>query len=257
MRSHLRQVNPNRVERDALGFTLARLRRAATLSSNFPGDHAMRLRRTLLSLFAASLAAAGCRALRPIDPNAPSAEAVSETPPSGDTAAGVVPPPPIPTDPRRRDIGSVNDRTISAMLLASNNTDISYARLVPSRSERDDVRRFAQRMLTDHTGINALITELLTKRGWVPEENTASLDLRDESANRRDAMRNLSGFSFDSAYASNEISYHRRFLELIDQTMIPRARNGDLKTLLMNVRPAVAAHLAHAEQLWANVMTRK
>jgi putative membrane protein len=215
----------------------------------------MRFRRTLLSLIAAALAVAGCRALRPIDPNAPDREAVSEATPSTDTTVAVVPLP--APDPRRREIGSVNDRTISAMLLASNNTDISYARMVPPRSQRDDVRRYAQRMLTDHNGINALITELLTKRGWTAEENTASLDLRDESASRRHVMRDLSGFPFDSAYATNEISYHRRFLELIDQTMIPRARNDDLKALLMNVRPAIAAHLAHAEQLWASVMTRK
>jgi putative membrane protein len=225
----------------------------------------MRLRRTLLSLVAVSSLASGCRYFRPIDPNAPSPSAqpepVAEVPapaPSADTAAvQAAPPPEVPVDPRRREIGRVNDRTITAMLLASNNTDISYARLVPARSERDDVRRFAQRMLTDHNGVNALVTELLAKRGWSPEDNTASLDLRDESAGRRDAMRDLSGFAFDSAYTTNEISYHRRFLELLDNTMIPRARNDELKGLLMNVRPAVAAHLAHAEQLWANVMTKK
>jgi putative membrane protein len=220
----------------------------------------MRLRRTLLSLVAVSLSLlAACRAFRPIDPNAPTpAEAAEEAPPPSDTvvAPTAIPLPP-PDDPRSRKIGSVNDRTISAMLLASNNTDMSYARLVPSRSERDDVRRYATRMLTDHNGMNALVTELLGKRGWTPEENTASLDLRDESAARRDALRDLNGFTFDSAYVTNEISYHRRFLELIDNTMIPRAGNDDLKTLLMNVRPAVAAHLAHAEQLWANVMTKK
>jgi putative membrane protein len=220
----------------------------------------MRLRRTLLSLVAVSLTLVGCRAFRPIDPHAaaPESAVIDEPAPNLDTVAtpAAVPLPP-PEDPRSREIGKVNDQTITAMLLASNNTDISYARLVPPRSQRDDVRRFAQRMLTDHAGINALVTELLGKRGWTPEENIASLGLRDESADRRDVMRDLAGFVFDSAYVTNEISYHRRFLELIDNTMMPRARNSDLKELLMNVRPAIAAHLAHAEQLWANVMTRK
>jgi putative membrane protein len=219
----------------------------------------MRLCRTLLPLVALSSFASGCRAFRPINPNAePAAEPTAEAAatPTADTATPAVALPP-PEDPRHRDVGKVNDRTISAMLLASNNTDISYARLVPPRSQREDVRRFAQRMLTDHNGINALVTELLAKRDWTAEENNASLDLRDESAANRDAMRNLTGFAFDSAYATNEISYHRRYLELIDNTMVPRARNGDLKALLMNVRPAIAAHLAHAEQLWVNVMTKK
>lgn len=173
------------------------------------------------------------------------------------TPVAAAPAPELPIDPRARNPGAVNDRTIAAMLLASHNTDISYARLVPARSQREDVKQYARRMLTDHNGMISQLTDLLSRVGWTPEENNASLDLRDASAERRDAMRRLSGFAFDSAYVTNEISYHRRFLELIENVMLPRARNDDLETLLMNVRPAVAAHLAHAEQLWANVMTRK
>jgi putative membrane protein len=143
------------------------------------------------------------------------------------------------------------------MLLALNNTDISYARLVPSRSERDDVRQFAQRMLTDHTGVNALLTQLLEKNSLTPEENLASLDMRDESATKRDIMRDLTAFAFDSTYITNEVSYHQKFLATLDNVMLPAARGDDLKSLLATVRPAVAAHLAHAEQVWANVMARR
>jgi putative membrane protein len=81
--------------------------------------------------------------------------------------------------------------------------------------------------------------------------------MRDESAARRDAMRDLTGFAFDSAYITNEVSFHQRFLASLDQLMLPRVRNAELKSLLNSVRPAVAAHLAHAEQVWANVMSRR
>lgn len=204
---------------------------------------------------------AGCRLLRPIPETAENqspAEAV-ETPPPVETPrpmeatpTGVVVSAPLPER-----VGDLDDDNIAAMLLASNNTDISYARLVPSRAQRDEVRQFAQRMLTDHLGVNALLTETLAKIDLVPKDNLASLDMRDESAARRDAMRDLTGFAFDSAYITNEISYHQRFLASLDQLMLPRVRNGELKTLLNSVRPAVAAHLAHAEQVWANVMTRR
>ena len=217
----------------------------------------MRLGRTLPPLLLLAALAGGCRLFRPVNPNAPSPESTAEATPSADTSSIPVPVIIAEPDPRARDVGSVNDRTISAMLLASNNADISYARLVPSRSQRQDVKSFAQRMLTDHGGINALITELLAKTDMTPEENNASLDLRDESSAKRDIMRDLSGFSFDSAYMTNEISYHRRFLEAIENVMIPRARKDELKGLLTTVRPAVAAHLAHAEQVWTNVMTKK
>jgi putative membrane protein len=159
--------------------------------------------------------------------------------------------------PRRTEIGPVNDATISAMVLASNYTDISYAKLVPARAERADIREFARRMLTDHTGVNQLVQDLLVKLDLTPRDNIASLDLRDESAESRDIMRELSGYAFDSTYIENEVRYHAKFLAALDDIMIPRARNADLHTLLTNVRPAVAAHLAHAEQVRANVLSKR
>lgn len=218
----------------------------------------MRFRSGLRATLALVMVTAGCRLLRPIPEtpeDQPPAEA-GDTPRPTDPAAAVSTAG-IVSAPLPERVGSLDDDNIAAMLLASNNTDISYARLVPARAQRDDVKQFAQRMLTDHLGVNALLTETLAKIELAPEDNLASLDMRDESAARRDAMRDLAGFAFDSAYITNEISYHQRFLASLDQLMLPRVRNGELKSLLNSVRPAVAAHLAHAEQVWANVMSRR
>jgi putative membrane protein len=81
--------------------------------------------------------------------------------------------------------------------------------------------------------------------------------MRDESAEKRDLMRELSGFAFDSVYVENEVSYHRKFLSQLDNVMIPAARNAELRNLLTAVRPAVASHLAHAEQVRADVLAKK
>jgi putative membrane protein len=143
------------------------------------------------------------------------------------------------------------------MMLALNNTDISYARLAPTRAQHEDVKTFAERMITDHVGVNGLITDLFNKLGLAAEDNTASLDLRDESSNKRDILRELSGFAFDSTYMENEIAYHRRFLTSIDNVMLPSVRNGELRILLMSIRPAIATHLSHAEQTRANVLAKK
>lgn len=202
----------------------------------------MPARHALYVLAALPLLASSCRYFR-MRPEVP------------DTAAAV--PAAVPQAGAPARIGSLKDANIAAMLLASNNTDISYARLVPSRAQRDDIRLFAERMLTDHAGVNALITQLLARLDLGPEENLASLDLRDESATRRDSMRDLSGFAFDSAYITNEVSYHQKFLASIDNVMLPRVRNEELRALLTTLRPAVAAHLAHAETVWANVMARR
>ena len=41
-------------------------------------------------------------------------------------------------------------------------------------------------------------------------------------------------------------------LDAIDQTLIPNAKNAELKALLEQTRPAIAAHLAHAKQIQAS-----
>src|SRR5205823_4246574 len=48
----------------------------------------------------------------------------------------------------------VSDANIIAIILAANNTDLSYARLVPARARSTAVKTFAQRMTTDHTILN-------------------------------------------------------------------------------------------------------
>ena len=244
-----------------------------------PGDAMPRSRRVVMFAVVA-LVAAGCKLFKPVNPNAPKSKPDERPPaeaaptPANRTPTVVSPAPASTPGPTKTvqpapaqntglvarpipNAGNVNDANIAAMVLALNNTDISYARLVPARGERADIREFARRMLTDHVSVNSLVTDLMNKLDVTPEENDASLDMRDESATNRDLMRELTGYAFDSTYIENEIKYHRKFLASIDNVMIPRARNRELQTLLRSVRPAVAAHLAHAEQVRVNVFTKK
>ena len=90
---------------------------------------------------------------------------------------------------------------------------------------------------------------LFARTGIVPEDNTISLDFRDESAAKRDTLRERTGAVFDSTYMANEVRYHARLLTVIDSVLIPTARNAELKAMLTGVRPAVAAHLEHAQRV--------
>lgn len=188
----------------------------------------------------------------PVTPVVPAP--VADSPAPAAPAAPAAAPAPRAMPVRR---GPVRDPNIAAMVLASNNTDISYARLVPARALHGDVKKFAERMLTDHNGINSLIHDLIRTQDLAPVDNEMSLDMRDESANKRDILRELSGFAFDSTYMENEISYHQNFLASIDEVMLPGVRNPALRDLLNALRPAVAAHLAHAEQVRATVLMKK
>ena len=146
-----------------------------------------------------------------------------------------------------------SDAEITGILLTANNTDISYAQLVSIRAQTQAVRDFAARLLTDHTVMNARVSELLSSADITPRESGTSLDLRDESAMKRDVMRELSGRAFDTTYIANEINFHTRLLASIDVTLLPAARNGQLRQLITGMRPAVAEHLTQAQQLRASL----
>jgi putative membrane protein len=150
----------------------------------------------------------------------------------------------------------VNDGNIIAIVLAANNTDLSYARLA-GRTQNADVRSFAQLMTTDHTILNMRVNDIAQRNRIRPEDNDISLSFRDYSAERRDVMRGLPGAAFDSTYAANEVQYHLDLLSALNQVLAPQAKNAELREFVTNLKPAVTAHLAHAEQLQANLKKKK
>jgi putative membrane protein len=151
----------------------------------------------------------------------------------------------------------VSQANVVAIILAANNTDLSYARLVPARSSNPDVKAFAQRMLTDHTLLNNRIVDISARDRITAEDNATSLDFRDHSAARRDILRELEGTKFDSTYIANEIQYHQELLDAISGVLISSTGAGELRDFVTNLRPAVSAHLAHAEQVRATLASRR
>lgn len=154
-------------------------------------------------------------------------------------------------------ISRVSTSNVVAIILAANNTDLSYARLVPARASSPEVKAFARRMLTDHTLLNNRVNDISTRDRITAEDNATSLDFRDHSAMRRDILRELDGAKFDSTYIANEIQYHQDLLDAISSVLIPSTRAGELRDFVTSLRPAVSAHLAHAEQIRATLASRK
>ena len=65
----------------------------------------------------------------------------------------------------------------------------------------------------------------------------------------RASLEKLRGRAFDRAYVDREVAYHQAVLDALDSLLIPTTDNAELKKLLVDVRPAIATHLAHAKAL--------
>jgi len=146
-----------------------------------------------------------------------------------------------------------NDAQIAAIVVAANQVDIDAGKLAESKSGNKEVKAFAKRMVTDHTGVNKSATALVTKLKVKPEANPTSISLKKDGQDTLKHLKGLKGSAFDKAYIDNEVTYHQTVLDAIDKTLIPSAKNEELKALLVKVRPAFVDHLEHAKRLQASL----
>jgi putative membrane protein len=161
------------------------------------------------------------------------------------------------TTPMSRSTFFTSDgRTIGRFLMA-NDVDVSFARVAAMTSTNEDVKAFARRMLTDHAQVISAMRELASAEEITPADDDAGRDLRDLSTLQRDSLRALSGRAFDNAYVGMELDRHREILSMIDDVLLPRARNSELREALTSARPIIAAHIAHAEQLLATLAKQR
>jgi putative membrane protein len=145
----------------------------------------------------------------------------------------------------------VNDAQIAAIVVAANQVDIDAGKFAAAKTSSDDVKAFANTMVTDHTAVNKSAVDLVTKLKVSPEENDTSRSLKAGGQENLAKLRDLSGKAFDKAYVDHEVAYHEQVINALDTVLIPNAQNGELKALLVKVRPAFEAHLGHARNLQA------
>jgi putative membrane protein len=142
-----------------------------------------------------------------------------------------------------------DDAQIAAIVVAANQVDIDAGKLAESKASNADVKAFAHRMVADHTDVNKQAVDLVTKLKVTPKENPTSESLKAGGEKNLAHLRTLSGAAFDKAYIDHEVAYHQQVLDAVDKTLIPSAKNEELKALLVKVRPAFVSHTDHAKKV--------
>jgi len=145
------------------------------------------------------------------------------------------------------------DAQIASIVVTANQVDIDAGKLAQTKTSNADVKSFATLMVTDHTGVNKQAVDLVTKLKVTPEDNPTSQALKKGGEENVANLKKLSGAAFDKAYVDHEVAYHQQVLDAVDKTLIPNAKNAELKALLVKVRPAFVAHLEHAKHLQSAV----
>jgi len=146
---------------------------------------------------------------------------------------------------------AIPDGEIAAIVVAANQVDIDAGQLALQKATNAEVKKLAERMVTDHTAVNKSAFELVTRQRIEPVQSDTSKSLLAGGAETRAKLAALDGAAFDKAYVDNEVAYHQAVIDVLKTKLIPSTQNKELRDALVGVAPAFDAHLAHAKQVQA------
>ena len=120
--------------------------------------------------------------------------------------------------------------------------EIETGKLALEKSETQEVRDFAQTMITDHGLANKELAVIAQKKNLEVADDT-------ELMNKAKAfiLKQRDGQSFDEAYANNQVMAHEQTIELFQKAT--RMNDPELKAFAQKTLPKLQHHLDMANQL--------
>ncbi|HEY4131514.1 MAG TPA: DUF4142 domain-containing protein [Gemmatimonadaceae bacterium] len=120
---------------------------------------------------------------------------------------------------------TLNDAQIASIVVTANQVDIDAGNLTDTKPHNPDVKAFAQRMITDHSAVIKVGSELLAKLYVTPQDNPTSQCLKSDGDKSLAHLRKFDGAAFDKAYMDREVGYHAQVIGALDKTLIPSTTN--------------------------------
>jgi putative membrane protein len=144
------------------------------------------------------------------------------------------------------------DQKMMREMAQSNLAEIETGKLALSKSQNDDVKKFAQRMIDDHTTAQKELAQVAQSKG-------VTLPTQPDAKHQKMAKKlgSLSGDDFDRMYMEQGgVGDHKKTDRLLKSAQSD-AKDPDLKALAGKTEPIVREHLTMAQQLHASAAGTK
>lgn len=143
----------------------------------------------------------------------------------------------------------MDDAAIAHAMITVNGIAIETGNLAQSRSSSEKIKAYAEQMAAHHADVSRSVTELAAKLDLTPHDNAISKELRADSEKDIARLKALDGAEFDKAFIEQNIALHQNTLDSIDNTLMPKVKNQELKALLFNLFEPYSEHLRQAQQI--------
>jgi len=150
----------------------------------------------------------------------------------------------------------LSDAEIASVAVVANQIDVSYAEIAKKQSTNEEVLKFAETMISDHTAVINQAVALVNKLGVTPKDNAVSQKLLKDAEKTKKILNSKSASSFNKTYVDNEVAYHKAVIAAVEDLLIPESDNKELKDLLQSVVPVLRTHLEHARMLQSKLSNK-
>ncbi|KIQ03537.1 MULTISPECIES: DUF4142 domain-containing protein [Pseudomonas] len=120
--------------------------------------------------------------------------------------------------------------------------EIETGKLALEKGTRDEVKKFAQTMVDDHTRANEELKALAEKKQL---KISTDADLMNQA--KAKILQVREGESFDDAYANNQVEAHEQAIELYEKAAA--SEDAELSAWAKEVLPKLKHHLEMARDL--------
>lgn len=120
--------------------------------------------------------------------------------------------------------------------------EVESSKLAKASAKADDVKKFAEKMITDHEKANKELTEIAKKANLgLPTK------LLDEHQKLLDQVKNAKGEGFDRAYMDTQVKAHEEAVDLFSSAS-KSLKNAELKAFAEKTLPVIKEHYEHAKK---------
>jgi putative membrane protein len=152
--------------------------------------------------------------------------------------------------------------------LKSGTEEIELAKLASEKSQNEQIKQFAQMLVSDHTAVNEQLALLSQRNGATPAPRDGTKRSGTETAPpttspgaapsspKAQQLAKLSGSEFDKAFIKMVVEGHEKSVDLYGKEA-ETGKDPAAKKLATETLPKIKEHLSQAKSLQQQVMDKK
>lgn len=144
----------------------------------------------------------------------------------------------------------LTDEQIIEIVTVAQAAEDEESKLAKSKAKSARVAHFASDLIMDGRALGAqrsAVARRLDSRA--PASSAAGSEVDVERGGYLQSLRASDGASFDRRFVASQVKQNQTMLKLLDEELIPSAKNPDVKDYLRSVRSKTIAHLLAAQEI--------